>query len=110
MGLAGDQGPADGLEAPLAAQCAELPDHLQRDMDGMAGGETRPAQVFRDLFQAMVMVDVDHLCLAVPNVYRYRSSGKTVASKYYEKTVSVADALYSHGRVTMPYGLTVVGY
>src|SRR5438132_9985636 len=29
--------------------------------------------IFRDLFQAMVMTDVDHLCLAIPNVYKYRS-------------------------------------
>jgi hypothetical protein len=66
--------------------------------------------IFRDLFQAMVMVDVDHICLAVPNVYRYQSSGKTLASRYYDKTVAVADALYGHGRVKMPYGLTVIGY
>lgn len=66
--------------------------------------------IFRDLFQAMVMVDVDHLCLAVPNVYKYKSKGKPMLSKYYDKTVSVADALYGHSRVVIPYGLTVVGY
>ncbi|GAB4187853.1 MAG: hypothetical protein Kow00105_02500 [Phycisphaeraceae bacterium] len=32
--------------------------------------------IYRDLFQAMVMTELEHLCLAVPNVYRYRSSGK----------------------------------
>ena len=66
--------------------------------------------VFRDLFQAMVMTDVDHLCLAVPNIYKYKSSGRALSSKYYEKTVSIADALYGHSRVAMPYGLTVIGY
>lgn len=66
--------------------------------------------VFRDLFQAMVMTDVDHLCLAVPNIYKYKSSGRPLSSKYYEKTVSIADALYGHSRVAMPYGLTVIGY
>ncbi len=29
--------------------------------------------VYRDLIQAMVMVHVDHLCLAVPNRYKYRA-------------------------------------
>jgi hypothetical protein len=66
--------------------------------------------VFRDLFQAMVMPDVEHLCLAVPNVYKYNSGGRQLSSKYYDKTVSIADALYGHSRVAMPYGLTVIGY
>jgi hypothetical protein len=66
--------------------------------------------IFRDLFQAMVMVDVDHLCLAVPNVYKYKSRGNVKLSRYYEKTISVADALFGHSRVIIPYGLTVVGY
>jgi hypothetical protein len=66
--------------------------------------------IFRDLFQAMVMVDVDHLCLAVPNVYKYKSKGKPMLSRYYDKTVSVSDALFGHSRVVIPYGLTVIGY
>ncbi len=66
--------------------------------------------IFRDLFQAMVMTDVDHLCLAVPNLYKFKSGGKALTSKYYERSVAVADALFGHSRVTMPYGLTVVGY
>jgi hypothetical protein len=66
--------------------------------------------IFRDLFQAMVMTDVDHLCLAIPNVYKYKSRGRNLAMRYYEKAISVADALYSHTRVIMPYGLTVIGY
>jgi len=35
--------------------------------------------VYRDLVQAAVMVGVEHLCLAVCNVYRYRSGGTTSA-------------------------------
>ena len=65
--------------------------------------------VFRDLFQAMVMPDVEHLCLAIPNLYKYKSGGRAMSSKYYEKTVAIADALFGHSRVTMPYGLTMVG-
>lgn len=66
--------------------------------------------VFRDLFQAMVMPDVDHLCLAVPNTYKYKSGGRALSSKYYDKTAAIVDALYGHSRVAMPYGLTVIGY
>jgi len=66
--------------------------------------------IYRDLIQAMVMVDLAHLILAVPLGYRYLSGGKPVTSKDYENTVSVADALYSHTRIKMPFGLTVIGY
>ena len=52
------------------------------------------------------MADVDTLALAVPNVYRYRGA----ESRDYDKTVSVADALYGHSRITMPYTLIVIGY
>jgi len=66
--------------------------------------------VYRDLIQAMVMVDLAHLILAVPLGYKYLSGGKPVTSNDYANTVSVADALYSHSRIAMPYGLTVIGY
>jgi hypothetical protein len=66
--------------------------------------------VYRDLIQAMVMVDLDHLILAVPLGYRYLSSGKPVVSKDYENATTVADALYSHTRIKMPYKLILVGY
>lgn len=66
--------------------------------------------VYRDLIQAMVMVQVDHMCLAVPNEYRYQSGGKAMVSEDYENTLAVVDALYGHSRVRIPYGLTLIGY
>jgi hypothetical protein len=66
--------------------------------------------IYRDLIQALVMVQVDHLILAVSNAYKYQSGGKLVVSTVYENTVSVADALYGHTRMRLPYRLTVVGY
>lgn len=66
--------------------------------------------VYRDLIQAMVMVDLSHLILAVPLGYKYQSGGKPVVSNDYANTISVADALFSHSRIVMPYGLTVIGY
>jgi hypothetical protein len=66
--------------------------------------------VYRDLVQALVMVNVDHLVLAVANSYKYQSGGRSVSSTDYENTVSVASALYGHTRMRLPYGLTVLGY
>lgn len=66
--------------------------------------------VYRDLVQALVMVDLDTLVLAVANTYRYQSGGRTTLSKDYEHTVAVADALFGHSRITMPYQPLVIGY
>jgi len=66
--------------------------------------------IYRDLVQALVMVDLDCLALAVPNSYRYQTAGRTVLSKDYDSTISVADALYGHTRIRMPYRLIVIGY
>ena len=66
--------------------------------------------VYRDLVQACVMVRVNYLVLAVPNSYKFRGQGKPTVSKDYEKTIAVADALYGHTRLVMPYDLIVVGY
>ena len=66
--------------------------------------------IYRDLIQALVMVETDHLFLAVPNAYRYMSRGKQMTSRDYARTVSVAEALYGHSRITMPYSLCVIGY
>jgi hypothetical protein len=37
--------------------------------------------VYRDLVQAMVMVDLEHLVLAVPMTYKYLSGGRPTVSK-----------------------------
>ena len=66
--------------------------------------------VYRDLIQALVMVDMEHLFLAVPMAYRYETSGKTAISRDYENTVSVAEALYGHSRIAMPFSLCLIGY
>lgn len=66
--------------------------------------------IFRDIFQAMVMVDVNHLCLAVSNVYKYKSGGKNMQSRDYEKAIAIADALFGHTRAQIPYSLTIIGY
>lgn len=66
--------------------------------------------VYRDLIQASVMVDVDYLCVAVPITYKFRSGGKTKISRDYDHTVSLAEAVFGHSRIQLPYGLIVMGY
>jgi hypothetical protein len=66
--------------------------------------------VYRDLIQAMVMVQVDFLILAVPNGYKYFSSNKEMVSPDYQRTVNLAKTLFGHNRVRLPYGLGVIGY
>lgn len=66
--------------------------------------------VYRDLIQAAVMVGVEYLCLAVSNVYRYKSSGKSATSRDYTNTKQVAEAIYGHSRLHLPYNLILIGY
>ena len=56
------------------------------------------------------MVELHHLLLAVPQSYRYNASGRATVSRDYENTVSVAQALYGHSRIAMPFSLCVIGY
>lgn len=66
--------------------------------------------VYRDIVQALVMVDVDWLALAVPNTYRFKSGGRDTFNKDYEKTRDLVEALYGHTRIRLPYGLVLIGY
>lgn len=66
--------------------------------------------IYRDLIQALVMVQVDVLALAVPLGYKYRSGGRAVVSRDYANACAVAEALYGHSRLTMPYTLLLIGY
>lgn len=66
--------------------------------------------IYRDLVQAMVMVDVDFLALAVPLSYKYKSGGRNASSSDYNNTKSVAEALFGHSRFQLPYELLLIGY
>jgi hypothetical protein len=75
-----------------------------------AGQAVMGNAVYRDLIQALVIVQVDVLILAVPNEYKYRSSGRPTSSHDYVKTLSVVETLYSHARFQFPYSLVLIGY
>jgi hypothetical protein len=75
-----------------------------------AGQAVMGNAIYRGLVQALVMVQVDVLILAVPNTYKYKSGEHLVTSHDYDKTVSVAETLYSHSRFQFPYELAIIGY
>lgn len=80
--------------------------HHRCGLEVEAGRGFQGGAFYRDLIQAMVMIQVDHLCLALLNRYEYATS----YSNDYAKAVDVAEALYAHSRVSIPFGLTVIGY
>jgi hypothetical protein len=75
-----------------------------------AGRAVMGNAIYRDLIQALVMVQVDVLILAVPLEYKYQSSGRLTISHDYDKTLRVVETLYSHSRFQFPYSLVLVGY
>lgn len=62
--------------------------------------------VYRDIVQALLMVDVDHLVIAVPNYLKVSA----LPDKPFEQARRMLDPLFSHSRVRIPYGLTLLGY
>ena len=66
--------------------------------------------VYRDLIQSLVMVELEHLIIAVPQTYKYKSNGKNLISKDYENARNLIDTIYSHSRFKLPYDLTLIGY
>ena len=75
-----------------------------------AGRAWQGNAVYRDLILASLMANVDHFVLAVPNAYRYKSGGSTITGRAYKKTRNLSETVFSHSGLTLPYGLTVVGY
>ena len=75
-----------------------------------AGRARKENAIYRDLIQALVMVQVDTLALAVPNVYRYNAGDRTAENRAFNKTKSVIDTLFSTHRFESPYGLLLIGY
>lgn len=68
-----------------------------------AGRGVTNYQFLKDLFQACMMQDAEHLMIAVRTRYR--------ASHDYAKVVSFFDTLYASGRLPLPLStVTVVGY
>jgi hypothetical protein len=85
-------------------------DHWKCGVEVEAGRAWMGNAVYRDLIQSLVMVDLEHLIIAVPQSYKYKSKGKDLISKDYEKTRNLIETLYNHSRFRLPYDLTLIGY
>ena len=79
-------------------------------MEIEAGRALMGNAVYRDLIQACAMVQVKFLVIAIPNAYKYMSSGKELISRDYQKAVALAESLYGHSRFRLPYDLILIGY
>lgn len=75
-----------------------------------AGRAWKGNAIYRDLIQALVMVQVETLILAVPNVYKYSSGSRQAKNPAFENTKGVVDTLYSTHRFDPPYDLVLIGY
>lgn len=74
-----------------------------------AGRAWKGNAVYRDLIQALVMVQVDVLALAVPNVYLYGGDNQ-YENRAFSYTKNVVDTLYGTHRFNPPYDLLLIGY
>lgn len=74
-----------------------------------AGRAWKGNAVYRDLVQAMVMVQVDTLALAVPNAYKYGTKNRTV-NPAFEYTRNLVETLFRSRRFGPPYDLLLIGY
>lgn len=74
-----------------------------------AGRAWKGNAVYRDLVQALVMVQVDSLALVVPNVYKYGGNNQ-YANPAFQYTKSVVETLYRSHRFDAPYNLLLLGY
>jgi hypothetical protein len=75
-----------------------------------AGRGVKGNAIYRDLIQGMVMINVNHLVVAVANEYRYKSNKKEMVSRDFDKCIEICNALSGHTRVQLPYTITIIGY
>lgn len=86
------------------------------DIEGIAveieaGRGARGNAVYRDLVRTSLIVGARFLVLGVMNEYRHQSAGKPVAVQSYRDAREQLDAIYSSGRLGLPFdGLLLVGY
>lgn len=75
-----------------------------------AGRAWKGNAVYRDIVINLLLIDVEHLVLAVPLTYKYKSKKKDLANTDYNYTKNMIDNLYSQTRFKLPYNLTLIGY
>jgi len=93
-------------EAELRYEVDAYHEEWECGLEIEAGRAWKGNAIYRNLIQASMMVQVEILAMAVPNLYTY-SGGENPA---FEKTKNVVDTLYSSERVDLPFDLILIGY
>jgi hypothetical protein len=76
-----------------------------------AGQATINYKFLKDIFEACVMDDVKYLIIAVRQEYYYRSQGRQVCSRDFDKICDFLDTLYASNGIQMKLdGIVIVGY
>ncbi len=76
-----------------------------------AGRSIMGNAIFRDIIQMSLMVDAENAVIAMPQVYRYKSGGKTMTNRAYGDGFGILDAIWSSSRLRLPFeGMLLIGY
>lgn len=76
-----------------------------------AGRTTRGNAIYRDIIQTSLLVGIRYFVLAVPQVYKFKSTGKEIIDSTYESCKSIFDAIYSSKQLHLPMeGILLIGY
>lgn len=72
-----------------------------------AGRATMGNQIYKDLFEVSVLVDIEYLCIAVRKLYKFKNG----QSKDYEKAIALINTLYASNKFNLPIkGILLIGY
>ena len=76
-----------------------------------AGRAVRNNQFLKDVFQACMMFDVEYLCIAVLNEYRFTSGGRESIGYDYHEVKTFFETMYVSNRIRLPLkGILLIGY
>ncbi|OGA02591.1 MAG: hypothetical protein A3I00_07055 [Betaproteobacteria bacterium RIFCSPLOWO2_02_FULL_64_12] len=64
---------------------------------------------YLDLVEPLLVIDLDTLCLAVPNT-QPDPGGRRATRRDYDNACALAESVYRHTRVKLPYRLLLIGY
>lgn len=72
-----------------------------------AGRGVMNHQFLKDLFEAIVMQEINYLVIAIRNIYEYSNT----QSEDFEKVLEFIDVLYTSNRINLPLkGILIIGY
>jgi|OM-RGC.v1.021129574 hypothetical protein len=68
-------------------------------------------QIYKDLFEVSVLVDIEYLCIAVRQIYEFGKGKNRGKSLDYEKAKTLFNTLYASNKFNLPIkGILLIGY